>query len=85
MGGAGARCSGEGRGGARVRGRGGFGPRRDRGPAVRRRVSAGPRQGVYVYAIAERTTRRTGGKRCDVEIRRKHDDRYYTAMECKIG
>ena len=41
------------------------------------------RQGVH--AIAERTTRRTGGKRCDVEIRRKHDDRYYTAMVCKIG
>ena len=41
------------------------------------------RQGVH--AITERTTRRTGGKRCDVEIRRKHDDRYYTAMECNIG
>ena len=38
-----------------------------------------------VHAVSERTTRRTGGKRCDVEIRRKHGDRYYTVVECKIG
>ena len=38
-----------------------------------------------VHATAELTRRRTGGKRCDVEIRRKHNDRHYTAVECKIG
>ena len=31
------------------------------------------------------TPEQTGAKRCDVQIRRRHGDRYYTAVECKIG
>ena len=38
-----------------------------------------------LHATPEQTRRRTGAKRCDVQIRNKHDDRYYTALECKIG
>ena len=38
-----------------------------------------------VHATPEQTRPRTDRKRCDVEIRRQHGDRYYTAVECKIG
>ncbi len=38
-----------------------------------------------VHATPEQTRPGTARKRCDVEIRRKHGDRYYTAVECKIG
>ena len=37
------------------------------------------------HATAEQTRTRTGAKRCDVQIRRRYGDRYYTATECKIG
>ena len=38
-----------------------------------------------LHATPEQTHARTGAKRCDVQIRRKHGDRYFTALECKIG
>lgn len=38
-----------------------------------------------LHATPELTRRRTGAKRCDVQIRDRHGDRYYTALECKIG
>ena len=38
-----------------------------------------------LYAIPEQTTNRTGSKRCDIRIKRKFSDRFYTALECKIG
>ena len=38
-----------------------------------------------VHATPEQTRPKTAGKRCDVEIRHQHGDRYYTAVECKIG
>ncbi|MXY15257.1 MAG: hypothetical protein F4Y53_06230 [Proteobacteria bacterium] len=38
-----------------------------------------------VHAVPEQTRRKTGAKRCDVQIRLKHGDRYFTAVECKIG
>ncbi|MCY3879120.1 MAG: hypothetical protein OXF74_08070 [Rhodobacteraceae bacterium] len=37
------------------------------------------------HATPEQTRARTGGKHCDVQIRRQHGDRYFTALECKIG
>lgn len=37
------------------------------------------------HATAELTRKKTGKKRCDVQIRRRYGDRYYTATECKIG
>ena len=37
------------------------------------------------HATPEQTHVSTGGKRCDVQIRRRHGDRYFTALECKIG
>ncbi len=39
----------------------------------------------HLHAIPEQTRARTGAKRCDIQIRRKHSDRYYTALECKVG
>ena len=38
-----------------------------------------------LHATPEQTRAKTGAKRCDIQIRRKHGDRYYTAVECKIG
>ena len=38
-----------------------------------------------VHATPEQTRAKTGAKRCDVQIRRRHGDRYFTAVECKIG
>ena len=38
-----------------------------------------------LHATPEQTRTRTGMKRCDVQVRRNHGDRYYTALECKIG
>lgn len=38
-----------------------------------------------IHATPEETRAQTGAKRCDVQIRNRHDDRYYTALECKIG
>ena len=38
-----------------------------------------------LHATPEQTRVQTGGKRCDVQIRRRHGDRYFTALECKIG
>jgi len=38
-----------------------------------------------VHATAEQTRKGTGPKRCDVQIRRRFGDRYYTAVECKVG
>ena len=46
---------------------------------------AGALSGHRIHATPEQTRTRTGLKRCDVQIRRKHGDRYYTALECKIG
>ena len=41
---------------------------------------------VYdLHATPEQTRAKTGAKRCDVQIRRKYGDRYFTAVECKIG
>lgn len=37
------------------------------------------------HATPEQTRQATGAKRCDVQVRRNHKDRYYTALECKIG
>ncbi len=37
------------------------------------------------HATAEQTRSKTGAKRCDVQIRHQYGDRYYTAVECKIG
>ena len=37
------------------------------------------------HAIPEQTRARTGAKRCDVQVRHNHNDRYYTALECKVG
>lgn len=36
-------------------------------------------------AIPEETRVAHGNKRCDVQIRQQHNDRYFTAVECKIG
>ncbi len=36
-------------------------------------------------AIPEETRKGHGTKRCDVQIRRQHNDPYFTAVECKIG
>lgn len=38
-----------------------------------------------LHATPEQTRAISGAKRCDVQIRRKHGDRYFTALECKIG
>ena len=38
-----------------------------------------------LHATPEQTHVKTGAKRCDVQIRRQHGDRYFTALECKIG
>ena len=38
-----------------------------------------------LHATPEQTNASSGAKRCDVQIRRKHGDRYFTALECKIG
>lgn len=38
-----------------------------------------------LHATPEQTRAKTGAKRCDVQIRRRHGDRYFTALECKIG
>ena len=38
-----------------------------------------------LHATPEQTRAETGAKRCDVQIRRRHGDRYFTALECKIG
>ena len=38
-----------------------------------------------IHATPEQTRVKTGAKRCDVQIRHKHGDRYFTALECKIG
>ena len=38
-----------------------------------------------LHATPEQTRLQTGAKRCDVQIRRRHGDRYFTAVECKIG
>ena len=38
-----------------------------------------------LHATPEQTHVKTGAKRCDVQIRRRHGDRYFTAVECKIG
>lgn len=38
-----------------------------------------------LHATPEQTRVKTGAKRCDVQIRRRHGDRYFTALECKIG
>ena len=38
-----------------------------------------------LHATPEQTRIKTGAKRCDVQIRRRHGDRYFTALECKIG
>ena len=38
-----------------------------------------------LHATAELTRKKTGTKRCDVQICRRYGDRYYTAVECKIG
>ena len=46
---------------------------------------AGALSAHRIHATPEQTRTRTGLKRCDVQIRRKHGDRYYTALECKIG
>lgn len=36
-------------------------------------------------AIPEETRKGHGTKRCDVQIRDRHNDQYFTAVECKIG
>ena len=46
---------------------------------------AGALSAHRIHATPEQTRTRTGLKRCDVQIRRKFGDRYYTALECKIG
>ena len=46
---------------------------------------AGALSAHHIHATPEQTRTVTGQKRCDVQIRRKHGDRYYTALECKIG
>ena len=38
-----------------------------------------------LHATPEQTRSKTGMKRCDVQVRRNHGDRYYTALECKNG
>lgn len=38
-----------------------------------------------LHATPEQTRARTGAKRCDVQVRRRYGDSYYTAVECKIG
>lgn len=38
-----------------------------------------------VHAVPEQTCKKTGAKRCDVKVRLKRGDRYFTAVECKIG
>jgi len=38
-----------------------------------------------LHATPEQTHANAGAKRCDVKVRRKHGDRYFTAVECKIG
>ena len=38
-----------------------------------------------LHATPEQTRAKSGAKRCDVQIRRRHGDRYFTALECKIG
>ena len=38
-----------------------------------------------LHATPEQTHAKTGAKRCDVQIRHKYGDRYFTAVECKIG
>ena len=38
-----------------------------------------------LHATPEQTQARTGAKRCDVQIRRRYGDNYFTAVECKIG
>ncbi len=37
------------------------------------------------HATPEQTRTGTGAKRCDIQIRREYGDRYYTALECKVG
>ena len=38
-----------------------------------------------LHATPEQTRVKTGAKRCDVQIRRRYGDNYFTAVECKIG
>ncbi|MCY3823626.1 MAG: N-6 DNA methylase [Nitrospinae bacterium] len=38
-----------------------------------------------LHTSPEQTRVTSGAKRCDVQIRRLHGDRYFTALECKIG
>ena len=38
-----------------------------------------------LHATPGQTHANTGADRCDVQVRRKHGDRYFTAVECKIG
>lgn len=38
-----------------------------------------------LHATPEQTHANTGSERCDVQVRRKYNDRYFTAVECKIG
>ena len=38
-----------------------------------------------LHATPEQTHANTGAERCDVQVRRQHGDRYFTAVECKIG
>ena len=40
---------------------------------------------LNLHATPEQTRVKTGAKRCDVRIRHRHGDRYFTALECKIG
>ena len=46
---------------------------------------AGALSAYHLDATPEHTRAATGAKRCDAQIRHKHGDRYYTALECKIG
>ena len=41
--------------------------------------------GRSLHAVPELTRISSGKKRCDVRVYRKHGDRYFTAIECKIG
>ena len=46
---------------------------------------AGALSAYRLHATPEQTRARTGAKRCDIQIRRKYGDRYYSALECKVG
>ena len=38
-----------------------------------------------LHAVPELTRKSSGNKRCDVRVYRKYGDRYFAAIECKIG